>query len=124
MIESLINEIKKNKSTRKNSDMVHEIIPTEFKFPLSFNLRKTKTRWEKFAEEKGIQKRKKSSMVYSEEYKKWLPVWGSASKKNLEMREGIVETEEKRSISQIRREKEKRISKNRKNMLANIKRAK
>eukprot|EP00123_Amoebidium_parasiticum_P014923 comp22702_c2_seq1/m.35224 comp22702_c2_seq1/g.35224 ORF comp22702_c2_seq1/g.35224 comp22702_c2_seq1/m.35224 type:complete len:311 (-) comp22702_c2_seq1:80-1012(-) len=37
---------------------------------------KAQTKWEKFAEAKGIQKRKKSRMVFDEERQDWAPRWG------------------------------------------------
>ena len=41
---------------------------------------KNQTKWEKFAEEKGIQKiKKRSRMIWSEELQKYLPRWGKGS---------------------------------------------
>jgi len=37
---------------------------------------KPPTRWEKFAKEKGIQKKKKERMVYDDQAKEWRPNWG------------------------------------------------
>lgn len=45
---------------------------------------KAKTRWEKFAEQKGIQKQKRGRMVYNEEVKDWVPRWGAGSTKKIE----------------------------------------
>lgn len=37
---------------------------------------KVETKWEKFAKEKGIDKRKKSRMQFDEEKEEWAPSWG------------------------------------------------
>jgi hypothetical protein len=37
---------------------------------------KGETKWEEFAREKGIKKRKRERMVYHEEDGKWKPNWG------------------------------------------------
>ena len=37
---------------------------------------KEETRWEAFAKEKGIKKRKRERMVWDEEKKEWAPRWG------------------------------------------------
>ena len=42
------------------------------------------TRWEKYMKEKGIQKRKRSRMVYSELAGDWVPRWGKGSIKQIE----------------------------------------
>lgn len=43
---------------------------------------KAKTRWEKFAEERGIQKKKRSRLVYDDISKDWVPRWGYKSIKH------------------------------------------
>ncbi|KAI5148070.1 hypothetical protein ENBRE01_0084 [Enteropsectra breve] len=121
MLKSIVAEIKMNKSTRKNGDLVHEISETTYILPKIFSEDKVKTKWEKFAEEKGIKKRKRPARVFSEEAKKFLPRWGSASNENMKMRAGLVESD--KSISELKREKQKRIEKNKKNRDANIKRS-
>lgn len=45
---------------------------------------KTMTKWEKFAKEKGIKKKKKSRMVFDEETKDWIPAWGYKGANNKE----------------------------------------
>ena len=39
---------------------------------------KPPTRWEQFAKEKGIQKKKKDRMVYDDATKEWRPQWGKS----------------------------------------------
>lgn len=44
-----------------------------------------KTKWEKFAEERGIKKvKKRSRLVWSEEVKDWVPRWGKNSLKKVQ----------------------------------------
>lgn len=53
---------------------------------------KQKTRWEQFAEEQGIRKRKRSRLVWDDLKKDWVPRYGYKSiKKNEEAAAGIVE---------------------------------
>jgi regulator of ribosome biosynthesis len=42
-----------------------------------------RTKWELFALKKGIKKKKRSRMVYSEELKDWVPRWGKGSIKKI-----------------------------------------
>ena len=52
---------------------------------LAYNPSKYKTKWEKFAEEKGIKKKtKRSRLVYNEEIKDWVPRWGKDSVKKIQ----------------------------------------
>jgi regulator of ribosome biosynthesis len=84
---------------------------------------KEKTRWEKFAEEKGIKKRKKGYMMYDEEGKTHVPRYGRYSKNNLTLRSGVFEEEGDLSYKSLLKAKKERIEKNAKNMMRNIKRA-
>lgn len=45
---------------------------------------KPKTKWEKYREEKGIQKKKRSRMVFSEITQSYVPRWGKGSVKQVE----------------------------------------
>lgn len=120
MIRQIIKEIKLNKSTRKDGTLLYEILPTEYVLPKSYNEEKEKTKWEKFAEEKGIKKKKKSRMVFSEKLNKWLPRYGSRSEQNQILQGGVVEVEQ--SMSKMINEKRARVAKNKKNAEANRKR--
>lgn len=42
------------------------------------------TKWEKYRKEKGIEKKKRSRMVYSEIAQDWVPRWGKGSAKKIE----------------------------------------
>ena len=48
------------------------------------------TRWEKFAKEKGIKKKKRSRLVWSDEVKDWVPRHGRGSKNNLKEELDII----------------------------------
>eukprot|EP00452_MALV-II_sp_L67-6_P000166 gene166-39_t len=45
---------------------------------------KAMTRWERFAQEKGIKKKKRSRLVWDEITKDWVPRWGYKSIKQIE----------------------------------------
>nr|CEL65123.1 TPA: ribosome biogenesis regulatory protein, putative [Neospora caninum Liverpool] len=50
------------------------------------------TRWEAFAKEKGIQKRKRSRLVWDERTKDWVPRWGHKGiQKMKEISEAVIE---------------------------------
>eukprot|EP00388_Colpodella_angusta_P022369 GDKJ01057195.1.p1 GENE.GDKJ01057195.1~~GDKJ01057195.1.p1 ORF type:complete len:194 (-),score=51.81 GDKJ01057195.1:71-652(-) len=49
-----------------------------------------KTRWETFAQEKGIVKRKRSRLVFDEAEKDWVPRWGANSSKNLAVKRDVI----------------------------------
>ena len=64
------------------------IFPRHKKIPLV----KTETKWEKFAKDKGINKIKRSRMVWDDTKKDWVPRWGFKSiKQNLEENTPILE---------------------------------
>lgn len=117
MIRELVQSIRSNRSTRIDGDLVFETMPAQYSLPLSVSNEKVKTKWERFAEEKGIRKKKKSRMVFSERFGKWVPRYGSRSEQNLILQGGVVEVEQ--SMSKMVSEKRARLAKNRKRMEAN-----
>lgn len=57
---------------------------------------KPKTRWELFAEKKGIKKRAKDGkLVYDEDIKKWVPKWGYGGANKKEDKQWLVEYDDK-----------------------------
>jgi len=72
---------------------------------------KVKTRWEKFAERKGIQKKKKSRLVWDEEEKDWVPRFGLGSAKKLaKMRDDwVIEAKDQDVVLQIGSKKNKKL---------------
>merc|ERR1712159_22348 len=74
-----------------------DIPKDEYRLPREKPLPKAKvmTRWEKFAQEKGIQKKKRSRMVWDEITKDWVPRWGYKSvKQNAEKANIIMEVKD------------------------------
>ncbi len=65
------------------------IFPRHKKIPI---MTRQKTRWENFAATKGIQKKKRSRMVFDENKADWVPRWGARSiKKNKNQEEWAIE---------------------------------
>lgn len=121
MIETITKQIKLNRSSRKNSHLVYELSKSDVKFPDFYNKEKTMTKWERFAKKKGLKFKSKSKMVWDEELQKFLPTWGSNSKKNLILRGGVVDIKGK-TLSKLKKEKKLRIEKNNKSRENNLKR--
>lgn len=58
---------------------------------------KEKTKWEKFAEKKGIKdKKKEGKMVFDEETQEWVPKWGYKGRNKDGEQDWIVEVDEKK----------------------------
>jgi regulator of ribosome biosynthesis len=60
----------------------HKCLPAEKKM----------TKWEKFALEKGIKKKRRNRMVYDEITKDWVPRWGARSIKKIEDQVDVIRT--------------------------------
>ena len=94
--EETANELKKLQHQYKDFDInSNEILlpKTKIEFPRfqKFERIQTKTKWEKFAKEKGIQKiKKRSKLVWSAEAKDWVPRWGHKSEKHLKDEMDII----------------------------------
>ncbi|WUR04677.1 regulator of ribosome biosynthesis (RRS1) [Vairimorpha necatrix] len=112
-------KIKEHKSVQKDLDLVYVLDSADYKLPLQYSENNTKTKWEAFALKKGI-KKKKGTLVYDEELKKYVPRFGPYSKKNLVMKSAIIEGE--KSYNDLKREKKERIKRNEMNKAANKKR--
>lgn len=94
---------------------------------------KPKTKWEKFAEEKGIKKKAKDGkLVYDEETGKWVPKWGYGGINKKLDNQWLVELPENpknpeddfadpRSLD--RQERKKLVKKNQKQQEKNAKRS-
>lgn len=118
MIKELIAAIKTNQSTRIDGDLIYSIDSSEkYVLPKADEEEKQMTKWQKFALEKGIAPKKKSRMVFSEKFNKWLPRYGSRSEQNQILQGGAVEVEQ--SMSKMINEKKKRVLKNKKNQEKN-----
>jgi regulator of ribosome biosynthesis len=83
---------------------------------------KTKTRWEKFAQRKGITKQRKPGMVYNEELKEFLPRHGAHSAKNNALLNWCAEAKGDEDPFEDRKQKRKHnIEKNTKSRVRNTK---
>lgn len=99
------------------------IIPREKPLPKA----KPLTKWEKYAKEKGIQKQKKSKLVWDDVVKEWVPRFGykkakAETEKNwlMEYKEGQDQDPREKAIE----DKRERVAKNELQRLRNIARAK
>lgn len=99
------------------------IIPREKPVPKP----KPETKWEKYAKVKGIQKRKKSRMVWDEKAKDWKPRWGY-ERANDEQDDWVLEVPENADPMEDQFEKrakakKERVAKNELQRLRNLARA-
>lgn len=108
-IQSLVKSIKQNVFTRKNIDLVYQLKEPLTILPKSSTSAKKISKWESFAEKKGIEKKKRSFFVYDDDGKKEHR-FGALSVRNKNMRCGIYKDGE--THSKMKREKEKRVKKN------------
>lgn len=95
-VQLLINKLFRLPMTTSEEGMRIQLPDTElaFRIPREKPLPKVKpkTRWEQFAEKKGIEKKKRSKLVWDEESGDWRPRWGFKSVKHEENRRmGIME---------------------------------
>lgn len=93
-VQALLNVLftRPSKPIRNEVGRLIELPEPSLRIPREKPLPKPKplTKWEKFAKAKGIQKQKRSRMVYDEELDGWAPRWGY-KKANDEMRQWLVE---------------------------------
>ncbi|KAJ1018052.1 hypothetical protein NDA16_004921 [Ustilago loliicola] len=87
-VQSLINKIFALPITRDPENGPLAALPAfTSKLPREKSMPKPKplTKWEKFAKQKGIQSRKKDTMIYDENIGEWVPRWGyKGANKDLE----------------------------------------
>lgn len=86
---------------------------------------KPKTKWEQFAETKGIKKRRKARMEWDDTTKQWIPAWGYKSKRHQKNKEWAIEIPDQApddtDMFQKRKEEHnKRVAKNEFQRLRNI----
>jgi len=89
---------------------------------------RAKTRWDQYRALKGIQTRKRDRMVWDDEKQQWKPRWG-ASRVNSIDDQWVMEAKEGQDTGvedpflKMKQDKKKRVTKNQKNQLKNVKRA-
>ncbi|KAH8741701.1 hypothetical protein FG386_001275 [Cryptosporidium ryanae] len=93
ILNKVCSDMKKERS--KEGVVVTVPIKQEIQLPRAFPLpeKREKTKWEKFAELKGIKKRKRSRMVYDPITDDFVPRWGRNSIKKIQKKhnEAIIE---------------------------------
>ncbi|KAG1655123.1 hypothetical protein FOA52_012541 [Chlamydomonas sp. UWO 241] len=85
------------------------------------------TKWEKFAQQKGITKRKRSKLVFDEQSQDWKRRHGY-ERANDELQHAIIEASDKDvpgedPFARLTRERKERVNKNKKQQLDNVKEA-
>ncbi|XP_030624896.1 ribosome biogenesis regulatory protein homolog [Chanos chanos] len=125
----LINEIWKHPTER-----VEEVIVVKLPEPTTVLPRekpapkpRPPTKWEEFAKLKGIQKKKKTNLVWDEVHKEWRRRWGYKRAKD-GTKEWLIEVPENADpnedqFAKRNKEKKERVAKNEFNRLRNIARA-
>ncbi|KAI9136980.1 ribosome biogenesis regulatory protein-domain-containing protein [Paraphysoderma sedebokerense] len=98
----------------------NRILPREKPLPKP----KPPTKWERFAKEKGIQKRKKTRMVFDDAAGEYRPRWGYGSAQNDSMKNWVIEVPKNADpmedqYAKQREAKAERVSKNKKQQLRN-----
>lgn len=89
----LLNEIWKLETEREDEIIVAKLPEPKLPLPRSKKLPEPKplTRWEKFAKEKGIVKKKKDKKVWDETLGDWVPTWGAKRVKAEKEKDWILE---------------------------------
>ncbi|XP_057333503.1 ribosome biogenesis regulatory protein homolog [Microplitis mediator] len=128
-VQLLINKIWELPVKRVDESIVAELPKPKLKLPRARVVPKPKplTKWEKFAKDKGIRKKKnnKSKLQWDEELGKWIPLFGYKRVKAQEQKEWLVEINgpNENPIATSMKKKEDRVNKNELQRLRNIARA-
>ncbi|XP_078072400.1 ribosome biogenesis regulatory protein homolog [Mustelus asterias] len=125
----LLNAVWQLPSERLEQTIVAKLPQPSTRIPREKALPKPRppTRWEEFAKLKGIQKRKKSNLVWDKEKKEWRRRWGY-KRANDQTKEWVIEVPESADpnedqFTKRRTDKKERVAKNELNRLRNIARA-
>uniref|UniRef100_A0A8C2JDL8 Ribosome biogenesis regulatory protein n=1 Tax=Cyprinus carpio TaxID=7962 RepID=A0A8C2JDL8_CYPCA len=125
----LINEMWKLPTERVEEIIVAKLPDPTTPFPREKPAPKPKppTKWEQFAKLKGIQKKKKTNLVWDDVHKEWRRRWGYKRAKD-DTKEWLIEVPENADPSEDQfakrnKAKKERVAKNEYNRLKNIARA-
>ncbi|XP_065114337.1 ribosome biogenesis regulatory protein homolog [Paramisgurnus dabryanus] len=125
----LINEIWKLPTERVEEVIVAKLPDPTTALPRQKPAPKPKppTKWEQFAKLKGIQKKKKTNLVWDEVHKEWKRRWGYKRAKD-DTKEWLIEVPEKADpnedqFAKKNKAKKERVARNEYNRLKNIARA-
>uniref|UniRef100_A0A3B1IUZ6 Ribosome biogenesis regulatory protein n=1 Tax=Astyanax mexicanus TaxID=7994 RepID=A0A3B1IUZ6_ASTMX len=128
-VQLLVNEIWKLPAERTDDVLVVKLPEASTKLPREKPLPKVRppTKWEQFAKLKGIQKKKKTNLVWDEVHKEWRRRWGYKRAKD-DTKEWLIEVPETADPSEDQfakrnKAKKERVAKNEFNRLRNIARA-
>mmetsp|Transcript_10452 Transcript_10452/g.20595 ORF Transcript_10452/g.20595 Transcript_10452/m.20595 type:complete len:389 (+) Transcript_10452:157-1323(+) len=109
----------------EGSKVLKELPAPQFKLPRHKPLPKPKpeTRWEKYARDQGIEKRKRDRMIWDEAKQEWAPRWGY-KRGNDDQHDWLIEVKDSENpdtdkFAERRNAKKLRVLKNRKNYLRN-----
>ncbi|KAF7458066.1 ribosome biogenesis regulatory protein [Cryptosporidium felis] len=115
-LQQVLNSLWLSSSKENTKDGVVVALPSKqtIQLPRAFPLpvKREKTRWEKFAEIKGIKKRKRSRMVYDPITDNFVPRWGKGSIKKIqkkyneaivEVKDGMDESKDPRDIINLKK---------------------
>lgn len=130
--QALINQLLGTCEVKSNSDGVHLVLPaptTQLPREKPVPAEKEKTKWERFAEKKGIKAKKRDGkMVYDDATGEWVPKWGYKGKNKEGDSEWLVEVDEKKEQqtgeahdkrAEGRAERKERIRRNERKQRAN-----
>ncbi|KAL8653346.1 MAG: hypothetical protein Q9210_002148 [Variospora velana] len=133
--QALINQLLTTCPITSSSDGVHMTLPpptTPLPREKPLPAVKEKTKWEKFAEKKGIKdKKKEGKMVFDEETQEWVPKWGYKGRNKDGEQDWIVEVDEKKGKKkdgkgdeggiggEARRERKEKVRRNERKQRAN-----
>jgi len=125
----LLNAIFSLPTTRVDDGVVADLPPPKTPLPREKPIPKPKplTRWEKFAKVKGIQKKKRSKMVFDETYQEYKPRYGY-KRANDEINDWLIEVPSnadpmENQFEKKTKEKKERVEKNKQNQKKNVERA-
>ncbi|XP_066536245.1 ribosome biogenesis regulatory protein homolog [Hoplias malabaricus] len=125
----LLNEVWKLPADRTDNTLVVKLPEPTTRLPREKPPPKARppTKWEQFARLKGIQKKKKTNLVWDEVHKEWRRRWGYKRAKD-DTKEWLIEVPEKADPNEDQfgkriKAKKERVAKNELNRLRNVARA-
>merc|ERR1711928_99532 len=91
-VQLLINRLFQLPTARVDNDLFVSLPPPTTRLPRAKPVPKAKqlTKWEKYAKEKGITKRKKDKLEWDEELNKWVPRYDSKKVKLKKKKAGLL----------------------------------
>ncbi|KAK7793653.1 hypothetical protein R5R35_006137 [Gryllus longicercus] len=126
----LVNHIWELPITRKENEIVAKLPPPSFRLPREKPAPKPKplTKWQQFALEKGIQKKKRPKVQWDETLQKWIPWWGYKRTKAEREKSWVIEAKQNEDpmedpFAKRAEAKQERVAKNELQRMRNLARA-